>query len=384
MNSTSQFDLHPEAESLNAFAEQALPEQERAQVLAHLAACSRCRQVVYLAQEAAELETMPASVATAHPAVQRAPWFSNWWFTWVPAAALAAMVGLAVFVHVRRVETGSEMARVTPQSEQSVPTPAAQEQANTGAAASAATPVAAKRSAGHLRPAAAQMPSALLPAVAADRSAPAAAPPSAVAGAMELPHVERAEHKAVPSGAGPGFATQEASVQAKAETAVEAWKQQHLASALSSTAAAARTEQARLKNVESHAQTGQFDSLAGSAPQSALQPAPSASFDGAGRQAAPGIFVARKATRTGLPSGLAAVSTAMAQQRTLAIDLAGTLYLSEDAGSHWEPVARQWTGRAVRVRYRPALDGNAAAKFEISNDQEMVWVSGDGKTWQAQ
>jgi hypothetical protein len=290
------------------------------------------------------------------------------------------MVGLAVYVHVRRTETGSEMARATPQSEQSAITPAVQEQANTGVAAA---PASAKRSAGNMHSATAQMPSGLLPAEAADEAAPAAAPPSAAAGAIELPHGERAEPKAVPGGAGPGFATQEAGVQAKAETAVEAWKQQHLASALSSSAAAARTEQARLNNVASHAQTGQFDSLA-AAPQAALQPAPSASFDGAGRQTAPGILVARKAIATGLPSGLAAVSTAMAQQHALAIDQAGTLYLSEDAGSHWEPVARQWTGRAVAVRFRPALNGNAAAKFEISNDQGTVWVSADGRTWQAQ
>ena len=325
------------------------------------------------------METAPASAATAHPAVQRAPWFSNWWLTWVPASALAAMVGLAVFVHVRRAETGSEMARVTPQSEQSLPMPAAQEQANTEAA-----PAAAKHSAGNMRSATAQMPSGLLPAEAADESAPAAAPPSAAAGSIGLPHVERAEPKSLPGGAGSGFATQEAGVQAKAETAVEAWKQQHLAGALSSTAAAARTEQARLNNVASHAQTGQFDSLAGSAPPSAQQPAPSASFDGAASPVSPGIFVACKAIRTALPSGLAAISTATARQRTLAIDQAGTLFLSEDAGSHWEPVARQWTGRAVRVRYRPALNGNAAAEFEISNDQGMVWVSADGRTWQAQ
>jgi hypothetical protein len=381
MNPTSKLDLHPEAESLNAFAEQALPEQERAQILAHLAACSRCRQVVYLAQEAAELETMPASVATARPAVQRAPWLSNLWLTWVPAGALAAMVGLAVYVHVRRTETGSEMARATPQSEQSALTPAVQEQANTGVAAA---PASAKRSAGNMHSATAQMPSELLPAEAADESAPAASPPSAAVGAIGLSHVERAEPKAAPGGSGQGFATQEAGVQAKAETAVEAWKQQHLASALSSTAAAARTEQARLNNVASHAQTGQFDSLAGSAPPSALQPAPSASFDNAGGQTAPGIFVARKAIVTALPSGLAAVSTATARQRTLAIDQAGALFLSEDAGSHWEPVARQWAGRAVRVRYRPALHGNAAAEFEISNDQGTVWVSADGRTWQAQ
>ncbi len=53
MNSTFQLDSHPDAESLNAFAEQALSEREREPILAHLAACSRCRQVIFLAQQAA-------------------------------------------------------------------------------------------------------------------------------------------------------------------------------------------------------------------------------------------------------------------------------------------------------------------------------------------
>ena len=44
---------HPDAESLNAFLEQALPAPERAQILGHIASCSRCRQVVFLAQQAA-------------------------------------------------------------------------------------------------------------------------------------------------------------------------------------------------------------------------------------------------------------------------------------------------------------------------------------------
>ena len=53
MTPTPQLELHPDADSLNAFVEQALAGSEREQVQAHLAACSRCRQVIYLAQEAA-------------------------------------------------------------------------------------------------------------------------------------------------------------------------------------------------------------------------------------------------------------------------------------------------------------------------------------------
>ena len=60
MKSKPQLDHHPDAESLNAFAEQALADQERGKILAHLAECSRCRQVVYLAQEAV-VEMEPAA-----------------------------------------------------------------------------------------------------------------------------------------------------------------------------------------------------------------------------------------------------------------------------------------------------------------------------------
>ena len=54
MTATSQHGLHPDAESLSAFSEQALGKRERAEVLAHLAVCGRCRQVVALAREAAD------------------------------------------------------------------------------------------------------------------------------------------------------------------------------------------------------------------------------------------------------------------------------------------------------------------------------------------
>ena len=41
MNSTPQLDLHPDADSLNAFVEQALGAPEREQILAHIAKCDR-------------------------------------------------------------------------------------------------------------------------------------------------------------------------------------------------------------------------------------------------------------------------------------------------------------------------------------------------------
>ena len=50
MSATSQHGFHPDAESLSAFAEQALEGRERGEVLNHLAVCGRCRHVVALAR----------------------------------------------------------------------------------------------------------------------------------------------------------------------------------------------------------------------------------------------------------------------------------------------------------------------------------------------
>ena len=66
-----------------------------------------------------------------------------------------------------------------------------------------------------------------------------------------------------------------------------------------------------------------------------------------------------------LPSGLPAVSTAAAGRRMLAIDKAGALFLSEDAGNAWQRVLQQWTGHAVAVRRHsvtPAPPATAAGQ----------------------
>ncbi len=56
MNPTAQSGMHPDAESLTAFAEQLLPAAERDQILMHMATCRRCREVVFLAQHARRSE----------------------------------------------------------------------------------------------------------------------------------------------------------------------------------------------------------------------------------------------------------------------------------------------------------------------------------------
>jgi hypothetical protein len=89
---------------------------------------------------------------------------------------------------------------------------------------------------------------------------------------------------------------------------------------------------------------------------------------------------------TELPSGLAAVSTALVQRNVLAVDKAGGVFLSTDSGEHWDSIGRQWSGQAAAVRTRPeSKDGTgrgaAQTGFELVNDQGQVWVSADGRSW---
>jgi hypothetical protein len=116
------------------------------------------------------------------------------------------------------------------------------------------------------------------------------------------------------------------------------------------------------------------------------QSASGASFDIATQQQFAGLTASLKASQIKLPSGLATISRATAQNLTLEIDLAGSLFLSGDSGRHWEQVAQQWTGRAIEVRTKtnPNSNNTSATGFELKNDAGSTWASADGKTWTAQ
>lgn len=94
--SVLQSDGHPDPNLLAAFAESSLLERERADVLAHLANCTDCREYLAVAFSTPEPE---ASKAT-HP--QRSSvrhWFRTWrWF--VTAAAACCVIGVALQYYV--------------------------------------------------------------------------------------------------------------------------------------------------------------------------------------------------------------------------------------------------------------------------------------------
>src|SRR5205807_7466746 len=81
---------HPEAEQLNAFAENALAANERENVLAHLAICLDCREVVGLA-----VETRPEGARVVEPAAGGFRWAT---LQWAAVAASVAIVTVAVMV----------------------------------------------------------------------------------------------------------------------------------------------------------------------------------------------------------------------------------------------------------------------------------------------
>jgi hypothetical protein len=379
VNTTPQLDLHPDVESLNAFAEQALGAQEREQLLTHLAGCSRCRQVIFLAQQAAADTVAPARLPASRPTSQPGAWFWNWRIAWLPVAAMAAALTLVVTLHIRHTEPAVEMAKLAPLSEAAPPTPAPQEPIAVGVSHKPAFATkSASGSAGFTAPRE-------LPDVHAHEAAPSAAPP-AESGA-----------NAPSNGASSAFlpssmeSTQqpETKAQYQPEPAVAAWQQERQRSSDTLSASADASQQISQKSMRAEAYSAHASrqaAKAGPRMSQQSQAVPASSFDIITQQQSAGSAASLKANSLRLPSGLTAVSSATSLHLVLEIDQAGTLFLSRDSGVNWEQVARQWTGRAVEVRAKTALSGNAAPAtgFELKNDAGSTWASADGKIWTAQ
>lgn len=336
-------DPHPDAESLNAFREQALSQRERLQVLAHLAVCGRCRQIVALAQEAAEAEAAPQLTASA----PRRPWFRNWRIASIPVAALACLITMAVVLNLRRAPLPTE----------TVPT------ALSGPAAQPVPVVPpAPTAASH-------------PAPQPKRRQPAARPPSPQTLAEAAFSSQPAQVPVKPAPAPSAFADAARKKQPPALFATEAaaWRQQQATVNAQQKAALAENEQRTWSNAAAAAPNGSL----------ALH---EEAFGSAGL-ASPAMRAPIAPHPSPLPSGLPSVSSARIGRQMVAVDSAGGVFLSGDGGEHWEPVLRQWTGRATSVRTQPfsaAENGRQSPPlFRLQNDAGKEWTSSDGRTWTA-
>jgi hypothetical protein len=428
MNATSQHGFHPDAESLSAFSEQALEGRERDEVLAHLAVCGRCREVVALASEAAATGEVTAA---APPRKTIAPnaWWKQWRLVWVPTAVVAAFAMVSISVYIERADRHAANIRIAEQNPTPDATPPAtsapSEQAKVESPAATAPAPPPAHPAKHAHPAAPeQLPAPAPPVVAAQMPSPPEAHEPQAPAPRIVDQVEAYREAAPRSHAEAMQAPPEATAggmrpaeSQPAESTGEAKKNQPEQQQQAEQQRQAETETSRMRSFKAKAApfathgantappaSATESVTVAAAPQSETQPAavpepaPMLGFKHAWNATTPEKPIL-------LPSGLLSVSIASGAHFMLAIDKAGALFLSEDRGVSWERINRQWTGHAVEVRRQardhgasqaapaaqnPATDGLSpvagitsppAGSFELSNDKNETWVSTDGRTW---
>jgi hypothetical protein len=397
MKTTIQSGMHPDAEILNAFAEQLLPAPEREQILAHMATCSRCREVLFLVQRAAAEEQPEAAPVVARVKEARRSWFAGWRLAWVPVAALAGFVGFAVLQHYRHAAPETQMAGNVSQSRAEQKPEAAQAPA---VAEKQVQPVRERQTEARSKTPARE---AAKPQKDAGRSLDdvkqisqrdeklgatgtlAKTEGAAAGGSIHGASTSRANGVSI---GGPmanqlqqqnanQFQEQNAAPQ---QNALQLTRNNELASANRPMAKAA-------PGAASEAVTVQAEPKPVAAPPPAIQ---QLSLSTMATQSVAVDKLAKKAKPVLLPSGLTALSSASVAKRTIAIDPTGALFLSEDNGKHWQAIQTQWSGRAVLVRAQqsanqPAvLAGARPAPFELVTDKLQTWVSEDGKSWTAE
>jgi len=100
---------HPDANLISAFAEQALTERERTQVLDHLSRCADCRQIVALTAPEV-IEERPAAAAARAPAGAKSSWWRSPILHWGAFTAAALVILIAVGARMRLREGRSASA----------------------------------------------------------------------------------------------------------------------------------------------------------------------------------------------------------------------------------------------------------------------------------
>lgn len=188
--------LHPDADSLSAFAEGVLPEHERLDCLAHLAECSRCRDIVYLAQNAFAEDPVPNLVADPAPFWKR-------WFAPLPVLA-AAVAAVLIFFSVgiyRMIRSAEPRPPVTTQVARSAETAQPPQPLTQPSTTQSVTPKTAQHPSAKTRPAPKAAASPTAQSTAGVNVAPASPPPLAPAPAPAAQPNALTALNSAPSGA---------------------------------------------------------------------------------------------------------------------------------------------------------------------------------------
>lgn len=360
-------EVHPDAETLSAFVESALPEAERALCIAHLAECARCREIVFLAH--------PEKPVSAVVIPIRRPWFvraSVW-----SAAAVAALVVLGVWLAPR------EEKKVT-ESSAAIHPPAHVEQPEQPAAArEPAVPKTARK----YTPA----PAAPAPEIAYLPEAAPLAPQGPLQPPAVVARVEITEYpEATPQGSRLTGTVTDASGAFVPGAAVS------LVQRDGQTQANARTDGSGRFALDGLPQ-GMYDlriEMPGFKNSSQVVDLRAAELAVASRldvgdvtetvsvaAATPTLQaessqVAARGPRP-LPSKLPVLMTAVSGKVTLAVDSAGTLFRSTNAGRKWKRVKPRWSGKVDDIEPRES----PISAFELTTESGSLWLSRDGEHW---
>lgn len=355
--------MHPDADKLSAFLEQALPAHEREDVLAHLALCRNCRETVAMALPPAE-EMEKSALAAASIAQEvsviaaartAAPERRRRWMSWtigVPAAAAVAALALfLVFLHRAPKLFVLEQARNA-----QLPS-AVQEQAK--------APEAAQVSAGS--------PARESKELAQKKTAPAAGPDrSPIEGKSREPlAAARPPETTAPPPSAPtkGFDERMAAGGAMHGTLGVTTAGSQTASPTGGLQTATQSEESfvngeTLKEPAPKPAAAAVQPLPAPAPQPVepanVPPPPveTESVPVTDASVASGATLGEILPRP-LPSGQNVLSTARYGSRMLSIDTRHFVFLSTDSGAHWKRLSGQWQGQAVRVNLMPAAAASA-------------------------
>jgi hypothetical protein len=315
MSELFQSGQHPDADQLSAFAEQALPAHEQQQMLAHMANCAMCREIAYLAEEAA-LEELPAE----HPAAAPTPpaskpwiprWFSGWNLAWPVGAAIACLIVLAVQLHLSTVRKSKETT----------------------------TSIASNSNPPRVAPAVPQtMPEQqpIKPKGNASLGPSMRAPTRPETDVTTEPVTNSLSPETVDSATLTG------------RDAAELVRMMP-APATSAESSVAATKPAPSMNGAA-ASSPAGTAIAGVSGAEAQVPMDTAEISATLNNEMVGS-AASSFRLAKLPSHLAAVSTVTNGRIALAIDSAGALFASKNGGKHWKAVSPQWAGRPVRVAF---------------------------------
>jgi hypothetical protein len=444
MPETLQPGPHLSPDQLSALAENVLPEHERLTMLSHLSVCADCRQVVFLAQHADPSHAAPA------PATPRRGWFPLPQIFIAASGALACTLILALIVHLHHDQNPSTPAVTTaqlqplqptippplapptltsaPQKPVGTPPPAAPAQLSPAAAHSLAE-----------APSSAAPPPKLLPKVELRQLTPGtpahASVTADIGSASTRAQESQMEAKAYFDTESNAAANTFAAAAPKSPPAVAAAgpvyslpppppppaapatanKSMRQSSSAATTALARKDFPAENTTVDAASEQTLSTLQTANGVASTINQVSVENLPGAGRASQSMLAPPIK-----LPGKKPVVAQLVATGRILALDTAGTLFITYDSGKRWTAVAPQWSGKAVQLSFAPSparlylnqpqsnqtqipsnqsngyiINGsqNAAPQqqtqqtltptvgFQLTTATGVVWLSTDGLTW---